>query len=49
MIWTPMQLKSEIHLYKELEGPLMITQASFSSILIICSTNKFESKCAFIE
>ena len=30
-------------------GPLMITRSTFSSILIICSTNKFESECAFIE
>ena len=32
-----------------LKGHLTIKRASFPSILIICSTNKFESKLAFIE
>ena len=31
------------------QGHLTINRASFSSILIICSTNTFESKFAFIE
>ena len=31
------------------EGHLTINRASFPSILIICSTNTFESKFAFIE
>ena len=45
-VTIPLLIHQEIYI---IQGHLTINRASFPSFFIICSTNTFESKFAFIE